>query len=180
MSDPFLAEIRAFPFIFAPAGWAFCNGQLLPISQNTPLFSLLGTTYGGDGRATFGLPNLQGATLIHAGQGPGLTEHFLGEMAGTPTVTLLSTEMPMHNHALVASDVAGTMAPGPGAQLGRPAKGNIQSMNSGLMYSAGAANPQMSPQSLSPAGGNAAHNNMMPSLALNYCIALRGIFPPRS
>lgn len=120
MADPFLAEIRIFPFNFAPRGWAFCNGQLLPISQNTALFSLLGTTYGGDGKSTFALPDLQGSAPMHPGQGPGLSLHDLGEVAGTDTVTLLTPEMPVHSHSLLANAVAGdTNAPAPGVSLAR-------------------------------------------------------------
>src|SRR2546427_6672657 len=107
MADPFVAEIRIFPFNFAPRGWAFCDGQILPISQNTALFSLLGTTYGGDGKSTFALPNMQGNAPMHPGQGPGLSLHDLGEMAGTETVTLLESEMPAHNHFISASGADG-------------------------------------------------------------------------
>ncbi len=182
MSDPFVAEIRIFGFNFAPRGWAQCNGQLMAISQNTALFSLLGTTYGGDGRTTFGLPNLMGSASLHVGRnqpGPGLSVYDLGQVSGTQTVTLLQTEMPMHSHGLVASDVVATAAPA-GNQLARPLKGNIQNSTSGLMYNAAAPTLQMAPQSIGPAGGNLPHNNMMPSLVLNYCIALQGVFPARN
>ena len=108
MADPFVAEIRMFPFNFAPSGWAACNGQLMPISQNTALFSLLGTTYGGDGRSTFGLPNLQGLAPMHPGQGPGLTAYQLGETGGSETVSLLQSEIPSHTHAMRTSAVDGT------------------------------------------------------------------------
>src|SRR6202011_3476106 len=115
MSNPFLAEIRIFPFNFAPKGWAFCNGQLMPISQNTALFSLLGTNYGGDGKSNFALPNIQGSAPMHPGQGPGLSLHDLGETGGSDTVTLLQSEMPAHSHQLLANAIAGdTNAPSPG------------------------------------------------------------------
>jgi len=182
MSDPFVAEIRIFGFNFAPRGWAQCNGQLLPIAQNTALFSLLGTTYGGNGTSNFGLPDLTGSAALHVGRnqpGPGLSVYDLGQMGGTPTVTLLQTEMPMHQHSLVASDVVATAAP-TGNQLAKPLKGNISNSTSGLMYNAGTANVQMSPQSIGLAGSNIPHNNMMPSLVLNYCISLQGIFPARN
>src|SRR5215217_2358507 len=118
--DPFVAEIRIFPFNFAPKGWAFCDGQLLPISQNTALFSLLGTTYGGDGKSTFALPDLQGDAPMHPGQGSGLSLHDLGESGGSETVTLISNEMPLHNHSLNCSPVASLVGvPGPTVALGR-------------------------------------------------------------
>src|SRR4030081_1722328 len=113
--DPFVAEIRIFPFNFAPKGWAFCDGQILPLSQNTALFSLLGTTYGGDGKSNFALPNVQGCTVMHPGQGPGLSLHDLGESSGSETVTLLQSEMPLHNHSLMAQsqDIGDLNAPAP-------------------------------------------------------------------
>ncbi|MGC2697790.1 MAG: tail fiber protein [Candidatus Angelobacter sp.] len=174
MSDQFVAEIRIFPFNFAPKGWAFCNGQLLPISQNTALFSLLGTTYGGDGKSNFALPNLQGSAPMQQGQGPGLSLRDLGEIGGEQTVTLLQTEIPAHNHGVQA-----------GSAGGQPSPAN-NTWASGLktgpsLYSAtGANNVQMSPVALSPNGGNLPHNNMQPYLCLNFCIALQGIFPPRT
>src|SRR5437879_7302584 len=126
MADPFVAEIRIFPFNFAPKGWAFCNGQLLPLSQNTALFSLLGTTYGGDGRSTFALPNLQGSAPMHPGQGPGLSLHDLGEMSGTETVTLLESEIPAHAHSMVASNLPSDQsAPAPNRSLARSANAAI-------------------------------------------------------
>jgi microcystin-dependent protein len=174
MADPFVAEIRIFPFNFAPKGWAFCDGQLLPISQNTALFSLLGTTYGGDGKSTFALPNLQGCAPMHPGQGPGLSLHDLGEIGGSETVTLLESEIPAHTHALRGStDDADLLAPSPVRSFGRSADGNAyQTLNAGLI--------PLAPQSLIPAGGNLPHNNMMPYLTLTFCIALQGVFPPRS
>lgn len=169
MSDPFVAEIRIFPFNFAPKGWAWCNGQLLPISQNTALFSLLGTTYGGDGKSTFALPDMQGNAPIHAGQGQGLSEYDLGQMGGSETVTLLQTEMPAHSHSLSASTEAG--------DTNLPA-GNFTGTGSSI-YAPAAQLVGMSPQSLSPAGGSLPHNNMMPYLTFYFNIALQGIFPAR-
>lgn len=173
MADPFVAEIRIFPFNFAPKGWAFCNGQLLPISQNTALFSLLGTTYGGDGRSNFALPNLQGNAPMHPGQGPGLSLHDLGETGGTETVTLLLSETPSHSHAISASQSDGTDQ--------SPVGERLASGVGGVASYAPPGNPtQLSPQVISPAGGNQPHNNMQPYLTLNFCIALQGVYPPRT
>jgi microcystin-dependent protein len=173
VADPFVAEIRVFPFNFAPSGWAWCDGQLLPLSQNTALFSLLGTTYGGNGKSNFALPDLQGAVPFHPGQGPGLGLYDLGQTGGTETVTLLESEMPMHVHALQVSagDVAETNIPA-GNALTRSKNGNIYSSNSTLKA--------MAPEALAPNGGNQPHNNMMPYLTFYFCIALQGVFPPRS
>ncbi len=175
MSNPFVAEIRIFPFNFAPKGWAFCDGQLLPISQNTALFSLLGTTYGGDGKTNFALPNLQGCAPMAPGQGPGLSNHDLGEAGGSDTVTLLATQMPAHTHALMANSVpATTKAPTANTSaLARTSGGNA--------YHAADANVgAMDPALIGSTGGGQAHNNLMPYLTLNFCIALQGVFPPRS
>lgn len=171
MADPFVAEIRIFPFNFAPTGWAFCDGQLIPISQNTALFSLLGTTYGGNGRSTFALPNMQGNAPMHPGQGPGLSLHDLGETGGSETVTLLQAEIPAHSHTLRASNTLGDNPVPTGNTLARYANAYQQTTNSGLVA--------MAAQSLAPAGGSLPHNNMMPYLTLNFCIALQGVFPPR-
>lgn len=182
MSSPFVAEIRQFGFSFAPTGWAQCNGQLLPISQNTALFSLLGTFYGGDGRSTFALPDLQGSAATHQGQGAGLQEWFLGQSQGEQFVTLLASEMPAHTHTLSATSASGTGQSAVGGQLARGFKGNLQSSNTAKMYSsAGAPQPNtaMSLQSLAIAGGSLPHNNMMPFLTINFCVALQGVFPPR-
>ncbi len=174
MSSPFVAEIRIFGFNFAPTGWAQCNGQLLPISQNTALFSLLGTFYGGDGKSTFALPNMQGNVAINQGQGSGLSERFLGEMSGTPYVTLIDTEMPAHTHNVMARATPGTLTgPAPDRSLGRMQGGNaFLAANTPLV--------QMNFQEFAIAGGSLPHNNMMNYLTLNYCIALQGVFPPRS
>ena len=171
--DPFVAEIRIFPFNFPPKGWAFCNGQLLPLSQNTALFSLLGTTYGGDGRSTFALPDMQGNAPMHPGQGPGLSLHDLGETGGSETVTLLQSEIPLHSHALRADvlDLADTNVASPTASLALSAGGTL--------YQA-ATNTTMGPNVIAPAGGSLPHNNMQPYLTLNFCIALQGVFPPRT
>jgi len=171
MSDPFVAEIRIFPFNFAPKGWAFCDGQTLPLSQNTALFSLLGTTYGGNGLNTFALPNLQGAAPMQPGQGPGLANRDLGESGGSDAVTLLESEIAGHAHATTASQADGTERV-PAGQL--PATGIAIGQ-----YGAPANLAGLSPQALSPAGGGLPHNNLMPYLTLNFCIALQGVFPPR-
>lgn len=175
MADPFVAEIRIFPFNFAPKGWAFCNGQLLPISQNTALFSLLGTTYGGDGKSTFALPDLQGSAAMHPGQGQGLSLRDLGEQGGAETVTLLESEMPAHTHAVTNMSDPGTLqVPGPDRILARSANATAYQTNT-------SANLQpMAFQALAPAGGSLPHNNMQPYLTLNFNIALQGVFPPRS
>src|SRR3954468_10150537 len=172
MSDPFVAEIRIFPFNFAPKGWAFCNGQLMPISQNTALFSLLGTTYGGDGKSTFALPDMQGNAPMQPGQGQGLSLRDLGEMSGVESVTLLITELPVHTHIMsVSSQLALENSP----------PNQLFAMGDGInLYGSAASNlTPMSPQALAPAGGGLPHNNMQPYLTLNFCIALQGIFPPR-
>ena len=164
--DPFVAEIALFPFNFAPPEWAWCDGQLLPISQNIALFSLLGTQYGGDGRSTFALPNLNGRTPLGWGQGPGLSLYDIGQEGGTEAVTLLPSEIPLHAHTVgVASTTATT--PNPAAAV--PATAEAE-----LYHSTGQA-----VGALQPAGGGAPHNNMQPYLTLYYAIALQGIFPPR-
>jgi microcystin-dependent protein len=174
MADPFLAEIRIFPFNFAPKGWAWCNGQLMPLSQNTALFSLLGTTYGGDGKSTFALPDLQGRAPMHPGQGPGLSLHDLGESSGSETVTLLETELPSHNHTFrLATEDGELKTPAPDRVLGRSV--------GAFAYQSSTANLQsMALQALAPAGGDAPHNNMMPYLTMYFCIALQGVYPPRT
>jgi microcystin-dependent protein len=180
MSSPFVAEIRMFGFTFAPTGWAQCNGQLLPLSQNTALFSLLGTFYGGDGKSTFALPNLQGSAANHQGQGNGLSEYFLGQQGGTEAVTLLNTEMPAHNHSLSVTTGAGTTNSSTGNQLGKGSSGNpVSGITQAKMYSTAAPAQQMAFQGMAVAGGNLPHNNMMPYLTISFCIALQGVFPAR-
>lgn len=174
MADPFVAEIRIFGFNFAPRGWAFCNGQLLPISQNTALFSLLGTTYGGDGKSTFALPDLQGATPMGSGQGPGLSDRFLGEQSGSQNVTLLQSEMPAHSHQLGAQNVPlGGVVSANGNTLNRAGGGGTPYGSANLTLA------NMAPQTLSITGGSQPHNNLQPYLTMNFCIAMQGIFPPR-
>ena len=172
MADPFVAEIRIFPFNFAPKGWAFCNGQLLPLSQNTALFSLLGTTYGGNGKSNFALPDLQGNAPMHPGQGPGLSLHDLGETGGSETVTLLQSEMPFHTHNLRADtlDSADVNVPTPNSTFAKSSQGDLYQTTS---------NTQLSPTALTISGGDLPHNNMQPYLTLNFNIALQGVFPPR-
>lgn len=173
MADPFVAEIRIFPFNFAPKGWAWCDGQLLPLSQNTALFSLLGTTYGGNGKSNFALPNMQGNAPMHPGQGPGLSLHDLGEIGGSETVTLLESEIPIHSHTLRGDEDDASFKTPQGMFL---AAGN-------QMYIGGAnpaTNTTLAPQALAPAGGDQPHNNLQPYLTFFFCIALQGVFPPRS
>ncbi len=171
MTDPFLAEIRIFGFNFAPTGWAYCDGQLLPISQNTALFSLLGTTYGGDGRSTFSLPDLMGRAPMHPEQGPGLSLHDLGETGGAETVSLLISEIPAHSHTL-------GVATGNPAESNAPA-GQVPSTTNRAVYSPTAGTGFMAQQALSVSGASLPHNNMQPYLTMNFCIAMQGIFPPR-
>jgi microcystin-dependent protein len=172
MADPFVAEIRIFPFNFPPKGWAWCNGQLLPLSQNTALFSLLGTTYGGDGKSTFALPNLMGSAPMHPGQGPGLSLHDLGEQGGRTAVTLLQSEIPVHNHTMraEASDPADVKLVNPNASFGVSQEAQIYQTT---------ADVQLAPEALAPAGGSLPHNNLQPYLTLYFNIALQGVFPPR-
>ena len=174
MSEPFVAEIRIFAGNFAPRSWAFCNGQLLPISQNTALFSLVGTTYGGDGMTTFGLPNLQGRAPMHPGRGPGLSDRRLGDSAGSETVTLTEAQIPNHRHALLA-------APDPGDLNAPTANRSIARSGGGFAYqqTPGSMVP-LADSSSAPAGGSQSHNNMQPYLTVNFIIALQGLYPPRS
>lgn len=173
MADPFVAEIRIFPFNFAPKGWAWCDGQLLPLSQNTALFSLLGTTYGGNGKSNFALPDLTGRAPMQPGQGPGLSLHDLGETGGSDTVSLLESEVPSHTHGMRANTID-------------PADTNIPSANASFATSTGGTLYQSSPtvslagEALAPAGGDQPHNNLMPYLTCYFCIALQGVFPPRT
>jgi microcystin-dependent protein len=173
MADPFVAEIRIFAFNFAPRGWAWCDGQLMPLSQNTALFSLLGTTYGGDGKSNFALPNLQGSAPMHPGQGPGLSLHDLGEASGTETVTLLEAEIPSHPHALMASASTGNRS--------APQNNSLARVTGATPYApAGTPSATLDPQALVTAGGDQPHNNMQPYLTFYFNIALQGVFPPRT
>src|SRR3954468_18371276 len=174
--DPFVAEIRIFGFNFAPKGWAFCDGQLLPLSQNTALFSLLGTTYGGDGKSNFALPDLQGRAPMHPGQGPGLSLHDLGETGGSDTVSLLESEIPSHNHGIRAhgQDPADTESPNPTRVMARTAPGF------GYIPPTGQPIVSLADVALDPAGGDQPHNNLMPYLTLNFCNALQVVYPPRT
>jgi microcystin-dependent protein len=180
MANPFLGEIQILACNFPPQGWAFCNGQILAITQNTALFAILGTTYGGDGVQTFALPNLQGSVPMFYEQGPGLSNHVLGETGGSQTVTLLSSELPAHGHTLNAVALAnGTAAPA-GAALAEPYK-QVGPVKKALnQYASGSPNVTLAPAAVGNAGGNQPHNNLQPYLALNFCIALQGIFPSRS
>jgi microcystin-dependent protein len=174
MSEPFLGEIRIFAGNFAPRNWALCNGQLLSISQNTALFSLLGTQYGGDGRVTFALPNLQGMAPMHAGQGPGLTDHTQGEVGGTQTVTLLTNQVPQHTHSYNAgSGSRGNVNTVPGNV-------NSDSAFQANIYGATTDGTQMNPNMLQPLPASQPHENMQPYQVLNFIIAMAGIFPPRN
>jgi microcystin-dependent protein len=172
MADPFVAEIRIFAFNFAPKGWAQCNGQILPLSQNTALFSLLGTTYGGNGQSTFALPNLENSAPMHPGQGPGLSLHDLGEVGGSETVTLLQSEIPAHNHQSL-----------PKTSLGNSATPVAQAWAGSTIakqFVTTAPDISMNPLALAISGGDLPHNNLSPYLYFNFCIALQGVFPPRT
>jgi microcystin-dependent protein len=171
--DPFVAEVRMFGFNFAPKGWAQCNGQLLPLSQNTALFSLLGTYYGGDGKSNFALPNFEGRAVIDVGQGPGLSEYFQGQDGGTSTVTVSSSEMPIHTHGYNASSQDSTSRIPTGLM---PAKGTGVAMYD--VATAPATN--LAFQAVGIAGGDQPHNNVMPSLGIEFCIAMQGVYPPRT
>jgi len=171
--NPYLGEIRIFSGNFAPQGWALCNGQLLPISSNAALFSILGTTYGGNGTQTFALPNLQSRVPVHWGQGPGLSQYILGQSAGVENVTLTQQQMPQHNHTMGTLSAPGT-ASRPNTQLlAQPTSGNVY----GPAPSDGSA---LNPAAIGLAGGNQPHANLQPYLAVNFIIALQGIYPPRN
>lgn len=177
MSEPFTAEVRIFAGNFAPRGWAFCNGQLLPIAQNTALFSLIGTTYGGDGRTTTALPDLQGRSAMHPGRGPGLTARRLGEKDGTDTVTLNINQIPQHTHTASTSlQPANEDDPQADAYLGAGAAATSKLYSPGSTAYSGA----MAPEALALVGGSQAHNNVQPYLVLNFIIALVGLYPSRS
>lgn len=176
MSSPFVAEIRIFGFNFAPRGWAFCDGQILPLSQNTALFSLLGTTYGGDGKSNFALPNLQGSAPMQQGQGSGLSQRDLGQIGGEQTVTLLNSEIPNHTHTVISTASPATQN---NANGGVWAKATIARQPQTAYSDHFSPTVPMSPQALSITGNSSPHNNMPPYLTLNFCIALQGVFPAR-
>lgn len=178
MSTPFVATVQIFAFNFAPTGWALASGQLLPISQNTALFSLLGTTYGGDGKATFALPNMNGNAAVSSGQGNGLSPYFLGEETGSENVALLTSEIPVHSHGFVTTSNKGTTQTAGGNQL---AHGFAGAKTAGFNAFYLTTNPSNNAMvgALSLTGGGIPHNNMQPYLTLNFCIALQGIFPAR-
>jgi microcystin-dependent protein len=175
MSDPFVAEIRMFGGNFAPRGWALCNGQLLPISQNTALFSLLGTVYGGDGKSTFALPNLQGSSPLGQGQGAGLSDYFLGQQGGSQSVTLLQSEIPLHTHTLRGNfNTADVNDPAPNRSLARSGTGFLYQSSTSANLTG------MWQQALGVSGQSLPHNNMQPYLTVTFIIAMQGVFPPRS
>jgi microcystin-dependent protein len=184
MSDPFVAEVRLFPYNFAPLGWAACDGQLLPIAQNTALFSLIGTMYGGDGKTTFGLPDLRGRVPVQAGQGAGLSNYDQGQTGGADTVTLALAQIPSHSHAVQALSSGGsataTSSPAPNTSFG---PSQARAVSTGYVTpSSGSVPPTatMSASAIAPSGGSLPHNNLSPYLTLTFCIALQGIFPPRA
>jgi microcystin-dependent protein len=174
MSNPFVGEIRIFAGNFAPNGWALCNGQLMSISQNTALFSLLGTQFGGDGKSTFGLPDLQGAAPVHQGQGPGLSQRFMGETGGTDAVTLIHSEMPVHTHSAMGIAASDSTAPSPSVVWG-----SLAGRNPPPLYQSGNPDVTMNPFALGVTGSSFPHNNLQPLLVLNFIIALQGVFPAR-
>jgi microcystin-dependent protein len=181
MANPFLAEIRLFPFNFAPVGWAMCNGQLVSISQNTALFALLGTQFGGNGTSNFALPNLQGAVPMGFGDGAGLTPRTIGETGGEEVVTLQDSEMPSHNHPMPA--FASTATAGSPAIGLAPAEGHGQGRGGGSAidtFTTQSPNTNLATGSVEASGGDNPHNNIQPSLVMNWCIALQGVFPARS
>lgn len=172
MSDPFIGEIRMFGGSFAPAGWAFCSGQLMPISENDALFTLIGTTYGGDGQETFGLPDLQGRMPIHAGQGPGISQNYqLGEKAGVESVTLSTQQIPVHSHALLATNNSATS--------NNPVN-NIYARSTGDVYTTTLTPLNFNAAAVTPVGGSQPHDNMQPFLVVTFIISLFGIFPTQS
>jgi microcystin-dependent protein len=175
MADAFIGEIRLVGFNFAPYQWALCNGQLMSISQNAALFSLLGTQFGGDGKSTFGLPNLQGMAPMGQGNGAGLTSRVIGETGGEPTVTLLQTELPSHRHLPQAGAASNIATPGPTTIFGGGGRGKADAYAPASVASAAL----MSAQAVSPSGGGQSHNNMPPYLVANFVIALVGVFPSR-
>jgi microcystin-dependent protein len=179
--DEFIGIIKIFAGNFAPTGWALCNGQLMPISQNTALFSILGTTYGGDGIQTFALPDLRGRTAVGMGNGPGLPQVNIGQLAGEAAHTLLTTEIPAHTHTAQANSADATQSgPTAGASLAATVVPGGRGTSPAYGYNTATPNTPLNPQSIVPAGGSQPHNNMQPYLGVNYIICLQGIFPSRS
>lgn len=179
--DEYIGIIKIFAGNFAPRGWAICNGQLLSISQNAALFSILGTTYGGDGRTTFALPDLRGRVPAGVGAGPGLPEVVLGELAGEPAHTLIQTEIPAHTHsAIVSSADSSQAAATPGASIATPGTLSGRTFTATLGFNTTTPNTALNPGSIAPAGGSQPHNNMQPYLGINYIICMDGVFPSRS
>lgn len=170
MSEPFLGEIRPFPYGFAPRAWAFCDGQILPINQNQALFSLLGTTYGGNGVTTFALPDLRNRVPISSGQGPGLANYSLGQQSGASSVTLVSSQIPAHSHSVATTGTPTTNNP----------SGAIPGPSGTHALYDPAINTTLAPDIVTNAGGSQPHENTQPTIGINYCIALQGIFPPRN
>lgn len=173
MSEPFVGEIRMFAGNFAPRAWAFCDGQLLAVSQNDALFSLLGTIYGGDGRTTFGLPDMRGRIPVHAGTGPGLSPYRIGQKAGTENITLTVSQIPPHNHTWNCTETIGTLAPPSG-------NGYAQTPTSSVFNAAASPDSKFSGSMIQNKGGSGSHTNMMPFLCVNFIIALYGIYPSRN
>jgi microcystin-dependent protein len=180
MSEPFVGQITLYAFSFPPRNWADCAGQILPIQQYTALFSLLGTTYGGNGTTTFALPDLRGRAAVGIGEMAGGETYVLGEQVGAENAAVTPEMAPSHGHALAATSSWGTTNDPAGALLAQPAKGDLQGHAKGKIYNPGKPNAQLTTASVVPAGGQQPHNNMQPSLALRYCIALDGLFPARS
>ena len=176
MQDPYIGEIMLFAGNYAPDGWAFCNGQMLPIAQNSALFSLLGTTYGGDGQVTFGLPDLRGRTPIHFGQSPGLSDRVLGERAGVEHVTLNNSQIPEHRHSLMGNTGGANSGITNRAVLSNQEDADGSTINT---FNSGDPNAELSALSIGTSGGGQPHGNMQPYLVINYCIALQGLYPPR-
>ncbi len=180
MSNPYIGEIRLFAGTFAPVGWMFCNGGLLPISQNDALYALIGTTYGGDGVNTFGVPDLRGRVPVHQGTGPGLTNRVMGQKAGTETETLTNSQVPQHTHSFLTTTANGNVvAPGPTVLPAKP----VDPISTPTLYvvpGTSTIKPTAMANTISSVGGSQAHSNMMPTLGLNYIIALWGIFPSRA
>jgi microcystin-dependent protein len=180
MAEPFVGQITVYPYNFPPRGWADCAGQLMSISQNTALFSLLGTQFGGDGRVTFGLPNLQGTVPVGQGNAPGGSAYTIGETGGSENVSLLSNSMPNHTHGANAIGTKGTLDSPTGQLFAAPETGVPPHITTGPIYNVAVPDTTLVPGSVQAAGGNQPHNNLQPFLVLRYCIALAGVFPPRS